>query len=333
MPVETQPARSDWHSDLASAIRDPEELVARLGLPPSVLDGTRRGSRLFPLLVTESFLARMQPGDPDDPLLLQVLPRASEFTEVEGFTTDAVADMSSRRAAGLIHKYPGRALLIATGSCAVHCRYCFRRHYPYGDEPRRLDEWEPALATLREDPSITEIILSGGDPLMLTDRRLGELVTRLETINQLTRLRLHTRLPVVLPSRVTTALLDLLNDTRLTTIVVIHANHPAEISGDCEAALRRLVRGGLAVLNQAVLLRGINDNVDALSDLCSRLADLGVMPYYLHQLDRVAGTAGFEVPESTGRDLVRQLADRLPGYAVPQYVREVPGAESKIRLV
>ena len=333
MPVETQPARSDWHRDLAQAIRDPEELVTRLGLPSSVLDGARRGSQLFPVLVTESFLARMQPGDPHDPLLLQVLPRKSEFDRVEGFTTDAVADMSSRRAAGLIHKYPGRALLIATGSCAVHCRYCFRRHYPYGDEPRRLDEWEPALGTLREDPSISEIILSGGDPLMLTDTRLGELVTRLDTIEQLTRLRLHTRLPVVLPSRITNVLLDLLAGTRMTSIVVIHANHPAEISEDCAAALRQLVRGGLTVLNQAVLLRGINDDIEVLSELCGRLADLGVMPYYLHQLDRVAGTAEFEVSESTGRDLVGQLADRLPGYAVPQYVREVAGAESKVRLV
>ncbi len=329
----TRPSRSasDWHRDLAGAIRDPETLLNRLELDLSHLPSARDADRLFSVMVPESFLARMRPGDPGDPLLRQVLPVAQE-QHAEVSTVDAVGDLDARRAPGLIHKYNGRALLIATGSCAVHCRYCFRRHYPYGEEPRRLDEWDPAIDQLTKDHSINEVILSGGDPLMLSDTRLDQLISRLEEIDHLARLRLHTRLPVVLPSRVTGTLCDRLRNGRLTPVVVVHANHPAEVVDDCADALRQLVHSGLTVLNQAVLLRGINDNVDTLAELCNRLADLGVIPYYLHQLDRVAGTTHFEVPERRGRELVNELESRLPGYAVPRYVREIPGATGKVRL-
>jgi len=329
--IRADAAASDWHRDLARAIRDPETLLTRLGLDPSHLGSARAAAGLFGVMVPESFLARMRHGDPDDALLKQVLPVADEHQPGPG-TIDAVGDLDARRAAGLIHKYNGRALLIATGSCAVHCRYCFRRHYPYGEEPRRLDEWDPAIDQLAGDRSIDEVILSGGDPLMLSDTRLDQLIGRLEAIPHLSRLRLHTRLPVVLPSRVTGTLCDRLRDGRLTPLVVVHANHPAEVVDDCAAALRRLVRSGLTVLNQAVLLKGINDNTDTLAELCTRLANLGVVPYYLHQLDRVAGTLHFEVPEAEGRRLVAELAGRLPGYAVPRYVREVPGAAGKLPL-
>lgn len=325
-------ATTDWHHDLARAIRDPGELVRRLGLPPSLVAPAHSAAELFGVMVPESFLARMRHGDPHDPLLRQVLPDEREHDRVEGFTTDAVGDQAARRTAGLIHKYAGRALLIATGSCAVHCRYCFRRHYPYGQEPRRLDEWNPAIAALRDDDSIREIILSGGDPLMLTDSRLGDLLDRLDDIPHLARLRIHTRLPIVLPSRVTAALSARLRSGRLTPIVVVHANHPAEVAGDCARALVRLVRSGLTVLNQAVLLAGINDDADTLEALGSRLADTGVVFYYLHQLDRVAGAAHFETDESIGRALIAELERRLPGYAVPRYVREQPGEASKLRL-
>jgi EF-P beta-lysylation protein EpmB len=228
-----------------------------------------------------------------------------------------------------LHKYAGRALLIAAGSCAVHCRYCFRREYPYGDEPRRLDDWEAALSVIAADDSLHEIILSGGDPLMLTDARLGAIVERLAGVPHLRRLRIHSRLPIVLPDRITDGLLTLLRGTRLTPIMVVHANHPAEIAGDCRDALALCVQSGMTTLNQAVLLRGVNDDADELAVLCERLIDVGVLPYYLHQLDRVRGAAHFEVDERVGRALIEALRERLPGYAVPRYVREEAGEECK----
>ena len=323
---------SSWQHELAAAIRDPDLLIDAMGLPEELRVGARQTAGLFPLLVTRSFLRRMRRGDPRDPLLLQVLPLGAEADSVPGFEADALDEQSAHAAPGLLQKYAGRALLIATGACAIHCRYCFRREFPYGEEPRRMSDWEPAFERLRQDASIREIILSGGDPLMLTDARLAEMIRRLDAIPHLERLRIHTRLPIVLPSRVTRPLLNLLRSTRMTPIVVVHANHPAELVDDCAAALRKLVRSGLTVLNQAVLLRGINDSVEALSGLSERLINLGVIPYYLHQLDRVSGTAHFEVPEGRGVELVNALRRRLPGYAVPQYVREIPGQPHKVPL-
>jgi EF-P beta-lysylation protein EpmB len=326
-------AEPDWHQSLARAVRDPDVLIDALGLPEDLRPPARRGAELFGLMVPRSLLARMRPGDPADPLLRQVLPLAAEFDQPPGFSIDAVGDEAARRAPGLLHKYAGRALLIATGSCAVHCRYCFRRHYPYGEEPRRLVDWEPALKVIAGDPSLQEIILSGGDPLMLTDRRLEELIGRLAQIPHLRRLRVHSRLPIVLPDRVTDELIELLtSQPTLTPIMVVHANHPAEVVADCADALSRLVRSGITTLNQAVLLRGVNDHVETLTELSQRLVNLGVMPYYLHQLDRVQGTAHFEVGDVAAADLVRQLRIRLPGYAVPRLVREVPGGLSKLPL-
>lgn len=317
-----------WKRSLAAAIRELPEVLRELRLDsqPSTLDPQPNS---FPLLVPRSYLARMTPGDPHDPLLRQVLPVADEQMVVPGFLTDAVDDDAARKAPGLLQKYQGRVLLIAAGSCAINCRYCFRRHYPYGEEPKRLDDWAPALTAIEQDTSIREVILSGGDPLMLPDERLAQLVERLDAIEHLTRLRIHSRLPIVLPDRVNSELLDTLRSSRLQPVMVVHANHPHEIAGDCAEALRTLVRSGIPTLNQAVLLRGVNDSVDTLAALCERLVDLGVMPYYLHLLDRVAGTAHFEVPESTGRALIDELRKHLPGYAVPQLVREVAGEPSK----
>lgn len=329
---QTESRAATWQQELADSIRDPDALIDRLGLPEGLREGARRASQLFPLFVTPSFVRRMRPGDPRDPLLLQVLPLGAEANSTPGFVADPLAEASARSAPGLLQKYAGRALLISTGACAIHCRYCFRRTYPYGDEPRRLADWEPAFEQLGEDASIREIILSGGDPLMLTDARLAEIVTRLEDFPHLERLRIHTRLPIVLPSRVTKGFLEILRNSRLTPIVVVHANHPAEIVGDCRGALRLLVTSGLTVLNQTVLLGGINDAVEPLSELSLRLVNAGVVPYYLHQLDRVNGTAHFEVPVSRGLQLIAELRARLPGYAVPLYVREVPGEQHKLPL-
>lgn len=319
-----------WQKALACAIRDPDQLVDALELPDEFREPARRAAKLFPLLVPHSYLDRMRRSDPRDPLLLQVLPLGAEEVEVPGFVTDAVGDNAARVAPGLLHKYKGRALLIATGACAVHCRYCFRRHYPYHDEPRRMADWEPALMAIAGDESLHEVILSGGDPLMLTDARLTELCERIGDIPHVRRLRLHTRLPIVLPERVTDSLIGLLTSGRLTPIVVVHANHPRELDGTCGESLRQMVQSGITTLNQAVLLRGVNDDAQTLTALCEGLVDLGVLPYYLHQLDRVVGTAHFEVPEETGRELIEQLRRRLPGYAVPQYVREIAGEEYKV---
>jgi EF-P beta-lysylation protein EpmB len=330
--VPITPVRSKWQQALADAVRDPDALIDRLELADELRPGARLAARLFPLLVPESFLARMRLRDPHDPLLRQVLPLDLEAHDAPGFTIDAVGDQDAKKAAGLLQKYHGRALLITTGACAVHCRYCFRRHYPYAEDPRTLADWEPALQVLREDESIHEVLLSGGDPLMLTDARLGALVEQLEAIPHLRRLRIHSRLPIVLPERITPELISLLTSGRLTPILVVHANHPQELDGPCGETLRGLVRQGLTVLNQAVLLRGVNDDADALCRLSEGLIDRGVIPYYLHQLDRVAGAAHFEVPEARGLKLIAELRRRLPGYAMPEYVREVAGAPFKVPI-
>lgn len=329
----TGPARPEaWQQGLATAVRDPDELIERLELGEEWREPARRAARLFPLLVPRSFLDRMERGNPRDPLLLQVLPLGDEELSQPDFVVDAVGDQDARRAPGLLQKYVGRALMIAAGACAVHCRYCFRRHYAYGDDPKRLEDWEPALQVLRNDDSIHELILSGGDPLMLTDRRLELLFSRIREIPHIRRLRVHTRLPIVLPERVTSRLVDLLTAGPQPSFVVVHANHPRELSDDCATALRHLVLTGNTVLNQAVLLRGVNDNLETLVALSEGLVDLGVIPYYLHQLDRVAGTGHFEVPESRGLELVAAMRSRLPGYAIPQYVREVAGESHKLPI-
>ena len=324
---------ADWKHSLSNAIRDPDELIDRLGLPDDLRPAARRAAELFPVVVPDSYLARMNPGDVDDPLLRQVLPLGHELEEVPGFSADALDEGTALRAPGLLQKYQGRALLILTGQCAVNCRYCFRRHYPYDESPKSLEQWEPALDEIAADKSLTEIILSGGDPLLLSDRRLSQFVDRLESISHLHRLRIHSRLPIVLPDRVTGRLLELLTNSRLTPVMVVHANHPNEVVGDCADALSRLVRSGITMLNQSVLLKGVNDTAETLCELSDRLVNLGVMPYYLHQLDRVQGTAQFEVTEEQGRQLVTEMQSRLPGYAVPRYVREVPGAAGKTPLL
>lgn len=313
-----------WQRQLASAIRDSNQLLKALGLPEEA-----DVSSSFPTLVPLSFLQRMVPGDANDPLLKQVLVDLRERNQVPGFVSDPVGDADAKLAAGMLQKYEGRALLVTTGACAVHCRYCFRREYPYHDEPRRIADWQPSIDRIAADTSITEVILSGGDPLMLTDARLADLCQRLDAIPHLQRIRFHSRLPIVLPSRVTTEFLDFIRSLRSQVIMVVHANHANEIVGDCADVLRAMVQAGVPVLNQAVLLKGINDTADVLTELCSRLVNVGVMPYYLHQLDRVSGAAHFEVAPQQGIALIAEIAKRLPGYAVPKFVQELPGRPNK----
>jgi EF-P beta-lysylation protein EpmB len=324
-----------WQLELSQAIRSGSELLSRLQLTsdqfPALLPDTAVAD--FPVLVPHSFLNRMQPGNPLDPLLLQVLPQSPEITSAPGFTADAVGDLHARRSPGLLHKYHGRVLLLAAGACAVHCRYCFRRQYPYAEEPRRLEDWEPAMAEIEADSDIREVILSGGDPLVLNDSRLAQLCHRIARIPHIDRLRIHTRLPIVLPSRVTPELLSLLTSLPKQILMVVHANHAAEIRDDCLAAVQQVVRAGLPILNQAVLLQNINDSADAQEQLSLSLVNAGVLPYYLHQLDRVDGTQHFEVSETVGQQILSALQARLPGYAVPRYVREIPGATGKTPLL
>ena len=319
-----------WQAALARAITDPAELLATVGLGDEWLPAARAAARLFPLRVPRGFVARMRPGDPHDPLLRQVLPLAEECVAEQGFGADPVGDLAAMAAPGVLHKYQGRVLLTSTGACAVHCRYCFRRHFPYADANAAADHWRAALEYVAADDSISEVILSGGDPLSLSDRRLAELVRGLDDIAHLQRLRFHTRLPIVLPERVNDEILDWLGATRLRVVVVVHANHANEIDSSVRTALARLKSIGAELLNQSVLLRGVNDSAEALTALSETMFDAGVLPYYLHLLDRVQGAAHFEVHDDIARSLMTELNKRLPGYLVPRLVREIPGAPGKV---
>jgi len=321
-----------WQQELAEAITSPEELAAALDLDPRTVAGAHAASHPFRLRVPRSFVARMRRGDPKDPLLRQVLPVAAELTDESEYVADPVGEHAALRAPGLLQKYRGRALLITTPTCAVHCRYCFRREFPYaqlsGDAPR----WSEALAGIAADPSLEEIILSGGDPLSLSNARLEDLTRALAAIPHVRRIRVHTRQPVVLPSRVDEGLLHWLRTSTLPVVLVLHINHPNELDAELAAACARLRATGVTLLNQSVLLAGINDDVEVLCGLSQRLFDAGVLPYYLHVLDRVRGAAHFAVADERAQALAGRLAARLPGYLVPRLVREVPGAPAKVAL-
>jgi L-lysine 2,3-aminomutase len=318
---------------MKDAIRDPAELCRLLDLPDEYARQAAAAARQFSLFVPRGFVARMHPRDPDDPLLRQVLPVGIEMGAPPGFVADPVDDAAAERRPGLLQKYRGRVLLVATGTCAVHCRYCFRRHFPYAESPRSLDEWRPVLDEIAADTSLREVILSGGDPLTLVDATLCGLIAELAEIKHLSRLRIHTRLPIMIPERVTDSLIAILRNCRLTPIVVLHANHSNELDARVAEAFAKLSDVGTMLLNQAVLLAGVNDSVAAQAALCDRLVNLRVLPYYLHQMDRVAGAAHFEVPIEMGQRIIEELRSRLPGYAVPRYVQEVAGALSKIQLI
>lgn len=320
-----------WQHELAGAITDPGALARALGLDPALFPAAGQASELFRLRVPLSFVGRMRRGDPADPLLRQVMPLAAELADRPGFGPDPLAERAAFKAPGLLQKYQGRALLIATGACAINCRYCFRREFPYAEQIGNA-ALSQALEAIAADPSFEEVILSGGDPLTLSDARLRSLTDQLASIPQLRRLRLHTRLPVVLPSRVDAGLLTWLRDLPWPVAIVLHANHGNEIDAEVRAACAGLRAAGASLLNQSVLLHGVNDSVVALSDLSQRLFEAGVIPYYLHLLDRVRGAAHFEVPEATAQQLIGQLAATLSGYLVPRLVRELPGGPAKITV-
>lgn len=317
-----------WQAELADSFSNPLDLLAFLDLDPAQFPDWDAAARRFAFRVPRAYAARMERGDPADPLLHQVLPLGAELLDPPGFLADPVGDLAAVSTPGVLHKYHGRVLLIATGACAIHCRYCFRREFPYESNLLGKSREQAALAHIAADASLREVILSGGDPLVLNDERLARLVTAIAAIPHIERLRIHTRLPVVLPSRITPELIGSLH-SRLRTVVVIHANHAQEFDGPVRDALERLRRAEITLLNQAVLLRGINDHADTLVNLSDTLFAHGVLPYYLHLLDRARGTAHFEVEESRALDLLRELRERLPGYLVPKLVREVAGEAFK----
>jgi len=324
-----RPVSARWQQLWRQAIRDPGELLARLGLEAAALGVSEAALQQFAQRVPEGFVARMRHGDPHDPLLRQVLPIDAEMRQVPGFSLDAVGDGAAKKATGVIQKYRGRALLVTTGSCAINCRYCFRRHFDYGTENAAKGGWQEAVRAIAEDPGIDEVILSGGDPLSLATHKLVELTDALRAIPHLRRLRIHSRLPVVLPERVDDELVAWLGSLPWPLAFVIHANHANEFDASVDAALARLRAAGAQLLNQAVLLRGVNDSEDALAALSERSFAAGVMPYYLYQLDRVEGVAHFEVDDATAKALIAALTARLSGYLVPKLVRELPGDPSK----
>lgn len=321
-----------WQSILADLVTEPKELLQILELDPRQFSVSERLLKAFPLKVPRPYIARMEKGNPRDPLLRQVLPLEVE-DQYRPAVTDPLQETQCNPRAGLLHKYQGRVLLTVASHCAVHCRYCFRREFDYrANSPGRL-QWQAVFDYIRADPSITEVIFSGGDPLALGDRQLAWLAEQLAAIPQLRRLRIHTRTPVVIPQRVTPSLLDWLGNTGLDVAMVLHCNHAREIDREVARAFDTLATNGLVLLNQSVLLRGVNDNLTALQELSEVLFSCHVLPYYLHLLDPVPGVGHFDVPEAEAIELMHGLRARLPGYLVPRLVREVAGQASKLPLI
>ncbi|XTZ40613.1 EF-P beta-lysylation protein EpmB [Salmonella enterica] len=326
------PSREDWLLQLADVITDPDELlrILNIDLSEELLAG-REAKRLFALRVPRAFVARMEKGNPNDPLLRQVLTSREEFISAPGFSTDPLEEQSSA-VPGLLHKYRNRALLLVKGGCAVNCRYCFRRHFPYADNQGNKRNWQGALDYIAAHPELDEIIFSGGDPLMAKDHELEWLIEQLETIKHVKRLRIHSRLPIVIPARITDSLVARFARSSLQILLVNHINHPQEIDDDFRAAMSRLRQAGVTLLNQSVLLRGVNDNALTLADLSNALFDAGVMPYYLHVLDKVEGAAHFIVSDEEARAIMRELLTQVSGYLVPKLAREIGGEPSKTPL-
>lgn len=319
-----------WQQLLTNSITSPEALLERLNLPPTLWrDGAETGHALFPIRVPEPYADRMAMSDPNDPLLRQVLPLADESVSMPGFQTDPLEEESAIQTTGLIRKYKSRALLMVTGQCAINCRYCFRRHFPYDEHRLSPAQRENILTALNKDSDINEVIFSGGDPLVASDRLLSSWARSLTQIPHIRRIRIHTRLPVVIPQRVTQELIDWLADSRLQSVVVLHINHRNELDSRTQDALQRLKQAGVTLLNQSVILNGVNDDPQVLAELSERLFECGVLPYYLHAFDPVAGAHHFAVSDDRARAIVREMLAILPGFLVPRLVREVPDKPGK----
>ncbi|PLM52282.1 EF-P beta-lysylation protein EpmB [Klebsiella michiganensis] len=326
------PSREDWLTQLADVVTSPDELLHLLNVDADAnLLAGRDAKRLFALRVPRAFIARMEPGNPNDPLLRQVLTSQEEFINAPGFSTDPLEEQHSV-VPGLLHKYSNRALLLVKGGCAVNCRYCFRRHFPYAENQGNKRNWQQALEYISAHPQLDEIIFSGGDPLMAKDHELDWLLMQLESIPHIKRLRIHSRLPIVIPARITDTLVARIAASSLQVLLVNHVNHANEIDAAFRASMKKLRMAGVTLLNQSVLLRGVNDNANTLADLSNALFDAGVMPYYLHVLDKVQGAAHFMVSDEEARAIVRELLTLVSGYLVPKLAREIGGEPSKTPL-
>ncbi|BBB15073.1 lysine 2 3-aminomutase [Candidatus Rickettsiella viridis] len=324
--------QQNWQSALKDVITSPAELLDVLGLNSSLLSAAERSAKLFPLRVPRGFVSRMQKGNPDDPLLRQILPLVEEETIVPGFSPDPLNETSTNPIPGLLHKYNGRVLILVAGACAINCRYCFRRHFPYQENISGGKSWAAILDYIAADPSIYEVIFSGGDPLLANDKYLEKCIHDLAAIAHLKTLRIHSRLPIVLPQRITADFATILTATHLQAIMVIHCNHANELDDSVAIAIDYLRQKKIVVLNQSVLLRGVNDSVQTLIELSQRLFALGVLPYYLNLLDKVQGAAHFEVNEKHAKSLVKGMREKLSGYLVPRLVKEQAGAAFKLPL-
>ena len=325
-------SRSNWKKELANATTSASRLLKRLQLESQLSLIDERPD--FRCLVTESYISKMQTGNINDPLLRQVLPLTEEnhpLIQSNG-VYDPVGDSDAMASPGLLHKYHGRALLISTGACAIHCRYCFRRHYPYQHSSCNSHDLSEAIDYLEQYPEIDEIILSGGDPLVMDNEKLATLIQQLETVPQLSTLRIHSRLPVVLPDRIDDSLLKLLGSSRLLVVMVIHSNHANELQHQEQSKLHSLHAAGISLLNQSVLLRGVNDDAETLITLSKRLLQCKTLPYYLHLLDPVDGAMHFDVNRQDALSIIAQMQQQLPGYLVPKLVQEIAGKQAKTAI-
>lgn len=328
IPIQTKNNLS-WSQHLSQAITSLPELVKLLGLPESLAHQGREAHQSFKLLVPRPYLSRMEYGNQNDPLLLQILPSAAEMQNVFGYTKDPLEEAEHNPQKAIVHKYKRRLLVITTGTCAVNCRYCFRRHFPYGDNQLAQAEWQSVIDYLKGHPDVNEVILSGGDPLMMKDTLLADKVRQIEALPQIKRLRIHSRLPVVIPARVSDDMLDWISKSRLDIIMVWHINHANEMDEELASAAFKLKQAGVTLLNQGVLLKGINDTVEAQVDLSETVFDAGILPYYMFTLDPVEGAAHFDINIEEAQRLMGKVAAELPGYLVPKLAKEIPGKTAK----
>lgn len=320
-----------WQKELANVVTDPEILLQMLDIEPKNYQAHFKARKLFPVRVPRPFINRMEKGNINDPLLKQVMPLAEELVEHPGYLLDPLQEHDTV-AEGLLHKYKHRVLMIVKSGCAINCRYCFRRHFPYQDNSPNKKRWQSALSYIEGNPDINEVIFSGGDPLMASDEHLAWLIGKIESIQHVKRLRIHTRLPIVIPKRITTDLVSILANTRLKPVLVFHVNHTNEIDDAVAQAIAPLLNLQIPLFNQAVLLKNINDNVDDLVRLSESLFDTGIQPYYLHLFDPVQNVAHFDIEDDKAKTLVKQLMAILPGYLMPKVVREVAGEANKTPL-
>lgn len=322
------PEQTSWQKELAAAFSDPAKLLDYLAIDPAPFRSSFAARKLFPLRVPLPFVNRMEPGNPQDPLLMQVMTSRQEFVQVPGYTTDPLAEQATPLP-GLLHKYDNRVLLMVRTGCAINCRYCFRRHFPYQDNSPNQSGFSDVAQYIEQRSQINEIILSGGDPLMAKDQQLSALFTLLEPIKHLTRIRIHTRLPVVIPARITDQFIELCRQSRFNIVMVLHINHGNEIDHSVTDMAQQLKRAGVTLLNQAVLLKGVNDDAATQINLSEQLFNAGIMPYYLHLLDKVAGASHFDSAEATAIAMMREMHRQLPGFLVPKLVREIGGEAHK----